>query len=285
MKLLLVGSFGCGNIGDEAAFFSAEKNLVGEKIQAYVNYPTYHTSIAHSEIENFSDYDAMVFSGGNIFHSEYCITANYNYARSAKLKSKPVYLISVGCEDCPDYGLASKLVEISDSSSFRNNFSASKFASTKIHDDLVFLLKPDKIQEKENWIGFTPSGDDMFDIQLLNFLLKSWNVKLMCHVLQPNFDNQEFINILNLYMRSKFYQTKKMVRLVYTTDVNQMLSEYSPCFGVISGRWHGMIFGKINGCRVLPLGGGNKSRIFYEQYGGFEPLKSYDENRLNKFLQ
>lgn len=113
-KLAILGSFGSGNLGDEAAWLSVKHFFMQKNL--YYKYNThifqwgnphltcgYHTDVPYimsdQEIEYFNkEFGALIITGGGIVNEQWGLTKMANFTSFFDKIKVPIYIVSISAE-------------------------------------------------------------------------------------------------------------------------------------------------------------------------------------------
>ena len=304
-RIYLLGAYGYGNIGDEACRVVATEEIkrMFPEVKIEAHHGMLRPIVKRGKCRiNTKRYIACVAGGGGFLY-DYVTPANDNlgYYLGAMKKfidaDKPVYLIGVGTQGkftTRGQRLIKKVLDRCDLITVRSN--EAKFDLIKCgvkkeiwnSADLAFLLEPDKIDrssepflnsETSQKIGIGISVDTLGDSvrvyhpgfnEKIPPLLKKLGLKykLLFYVFDPRFD-------LNF---------AKGGLLIKDTDPKKFLYKVKFVDGMISTRYHGLVFSLLRGIPCISIAdhGDKKHRLIKRI--GYPWMIRYDEISSEKIL-
>lgn len=294
-RVFVVGAYGTRNVGDEAIFDGA-RHQYPNAIQLYINAPRNLPAVeVYSMLRGSNKFraeDTLVIGGGGLLYDAGAIRILVNLAQRAREAGAAVRVERIGCEAArPDYyAVIRELFRLADSVSVRSSISQQivrdicgmeverqeDFALELVGGVPALSVRPGSVLR----IGLVTGGDHMEEIAPLIELVKKFSsdraatpVRFVhiphsaSHISLRN--NDEVVGVKIAAGISGFLDGRQMAftRVPFTDDPMEVLKTYASLNGLITRRFHGLVFAHMMKLPVLGLpGDGAKNTSFIEDH-------------------
>lgn len=294
-RVFIAGAYGTRNVGDEAIFDGA-RLIYPNAIQLYINAPRNLPAVeVYSmlrEPNKFRPQDTLIIGGGGLLYDGGAVRILADLCRKARAAGAAVRIERIGCEAArPEfYNEVRELFALADSISVRSTISqqiayditgrevqrAEDFAT-----ELASQLPSAKRRKSEiPLIGVVTGGDHQENIAPLIEVMKRFSsdrsatpVRFVhiphsaSHIGIRNNDEVVGMNIaaqLDLFLEGRAHGFKC---LRYSDEPLEVLQTYAQLDGLISRRFHGLVFAHMMQLPTLALpGDGKKNTSFIDDH-------------------
>jgi polysaccharide pyruvyl transferase WcaK-like protein len=299
-RVFAYGSYGTNNVGDEAILEGVRK-LYPKCHQFYMNRmrngPGSFPNTALEQKDFFQEGDLLIIGGGGLLYDAPTVKLMADLAETASRAGATVDICRLGCEAASDkycgeisrlFGAAEKItVRSTNSQKIMSNLLGETFP---VEFDFAFNLRPDvpprNSIESEITIGLvTASLDDSSLERICELVVHATRSRAgrkvnIAHFPQSrsyfNEGNNDVIMGERIWIASKMQHAASHVSfrtMPYVDEPIQALAQYINLDGIISSRYHGLIFGNL--CNLPTLGVGKSQ----PKVGGF-----IDDHRSAKLI-
>ena len=294
-RVFVVGAYGTRNVGDEAIFDGARRRYPNA-IQLYINAPRSLPAVeVYSMLRGgnkFRPEDTLVIGGGGLLYDAEAIRIFINLALRAREAGSAVRIERIGCEAAqPDYhDVIIELFRLADSISVRSSTSQQIVrdicgSEVEWQDDFALELAGDLPQSPPRRghiprIGLVTGGDHMEEIgSLIELVLENTSDRAaapvrfvhiphsVSHVALRN--NDEVVGAKIAAGINGFLDGRQnaFIRTPFSDDPQEVLRTYAGLDGLISRRFHGLVFAHMMDLPVLGLpGDGAKNTSFIKDH-------------------
>lgn len=294
-RVFVVGAYGTRNVGDEAIFDGARRRYPNA-IQLYINAPRNLPAVeVYSMLRGgnkFRPEDTLVIGGGGLLYDAEAIRILVNLAQRAREVGAAVRVERIGCEAArPDYhSVITELFRLADSVSVRSSTSQQivrDICGMEVERQEDFALElaggiPARSARQGSVprIGLVTGGDHMEEITPLIELVKEftsdWSATPVRFVHIPHSashialrNNDEVVGAKIAAGIDGFLDGRQMAftRVPFTDEPMEVLKTYAGLNGLITRRFHGLVFAHMMKLPVLGLpGDGAKNTSFIEDH-------------------
>lgn len=290
-RVFVVGAYGTRNVGDEAIFDGARRRYPNA-IQLYINAPRNLPAVeVYSMLRGgnkFRPEDTLVIGGGGLLYDAEAIRIFINLALRAREAGSAVRIERIGCEAAqPDYhDVIIELFRLAESISVRSSTSQQIVRDicgleVEWQDDFALELAADLPQSPPCHgniprIGLVTGGDHMEEIgPLIELVLEHTSDRAaapvrfvhiphsVSHVALRNNDEVVGAQIaagINGFLDGRQHA---FIRTPFSDEPQEVLKTYAGLDGLISRRFHGLVFAHMMNLPVLGLpGDGAKNTSF-----------------------
>jgi polysaccharide pyruvyl transferase WcaK-like protein len=297
-RTFALGAYGTNNVGDEA-IFDGVLTRYPRCIQLYLNFPRHAEGqdVYHllSGPNPFRSEDHLIIGGGGLLYHRDAIQTLVDVARRVRAVGGRVDILRIGCEAAHRdyYDVIRELVGLADTVTVRTTISQEVLESivgnrSTVEPDFAFLLQGTVGQSTTPsttttpLIGLVTSGDPREERQELVRILREQTgpsapggrVRFV-HIphskayLSPlNNDclvGESLWSSIDIFSHSRtlFFSTGQ-----FTNDPTTVLKTYQSLDGVMSARFHGLIFAKLFKIPTLLTSGSTlKNQSFARDFG------------------
>jgi hypothetical protein len=312
-RVFALGAYGTNNVGDEA-IFDGLLTLHPHCVQLYLNFPRHTRSVdAYSVLSGpnpFRSDDRLIIGGGGLLYHREAILTLIDVARRVRSVGGRVDIQRIGCEAAqPEfYDVIRDLVGLANSVTVRTT------VSREILDKIVgsqFDVEPDfalclkvgpsvALPDGTPLVGIVTSGDGREDRQELARIIREQTgpdapggrVRFL-HI--PH--SKAYLSPLNndcvvgealwssidifSHSRSLFYLTQG-----FTNDPRSVLGVYQGLDGVMSVRFHGLIFARLANLPTLVMSGSTlKNQSFIRDFPSDDLFVSRSDEDLRQSFE
>lgn len=294
-RVFIAGAYGTRNVGDEAIFDGA-RVIYPNAIQLYINAPRNLPAVeVYSMLRGpnkFRSQDTLIIGGGGLLYDRGAVRVLVDLCRKARAAGATVRIERIGCEAArPEfYTEVRELFALADAVSVRSTISqqmAHDITGREVQraEDFATELAPRLPQAKRRsseipLIGVVTGGDHQEDITPLIDLIKRFSsdratapVRFVhiphsaSHIGIRNNDEIVGMNIavqVDLFLEGRMHGFQ---RLPYSDEPLDVLQTYARLDGLISRRFHGLVFAHMMRLPTLALpGDGQKNTSFIEDH-------------------
>lgn len=294
-RVFVVGAYGTRNVGDEA-IFDGVRRLYPNAVQLYINAPRNLPAVeVYSMLRGgnkFRSEDTLIIGGGGLLYDAESIRIFINLALRAREAGAVVRIERIGCEAAqPDYhDVIIELLRLADSISVRSSTSQQIVrdicgSEVEWEDDFALELAADLPQSPPRHgsiprIGVVTGGDHMEEIgPLIDLVLEHTSDRAaapvrfvhiphsVSHVAFRNNDEvvgAKIASEINGFLDGRQHA---FIRTPFSDEPQEVLKTYAGLDGLISRRFHGLVFAHMMDLPVLGLpGDGAKNTSFIKDH-------------------
>lgn len=285
-RIFSYGAYGSNNVGDEAILEGVRLHHP-ESIQLHVIHPREGTgaSVDYNEAKEagfFKKGDHLILGGGGLLYSREVVALMTLLARRVTQAGGTVDILRIGCEAAhPDFHDAIReLFSLARIVSVRSSISQKIISDicgieVPFEDDFAMELRPQVASATGSGhdipvIGLVLASIKMPHLQRLakqleRFLyvhVKRRGVRFVLIPHSRSFFDAENNDCITAEILSTFYRNpndfrvEDFVAAPFSADPYEVLKAYSRLDGVISSRYHGLIFANLVGLPTLALSAG-----------------------------
>jgi polysaccharide pyruvyl transferase WcaK-like protein len=315
------GAYGTNNVGDEAIFQGILEEF-GDVIQIFHQRPSHNNAISIGDAVLYTGLfkpgGLLIIGGGGLLYGKEAVETLIQLARNAKARETNVDLLGLGCEAAhEDFFAEIRLLDsLVRNVSVRTRRSAEIYQAItgrmpEVRPDFAMNLSrkiglPARRQERKvPLVGIVTSGDIRDDLRpLIDAMVSNGRGPIGERV---NFvhipHSQSYIDrcnndvIVGQALRCDFWKAanegeiqneSKLSVLPYQNDPMEVLKFYSELDGLISARFHGIVFAEIIGLPTLVLpavpAAAEKNEAFIRDYCGDRVLLCESPRDIAKLL-
>jgi polysaccharide pyruvyl transferase WcaK-like protein len=281
-RVFAYGSFGSNNVGDEA-ILEGIRCLYPRCVQFVSNRPRDgHGEFAQTAIRMpgfFRQGDYLIIGGGGLLYDRPTVTLMANLARAARLAGATVDILRLGCEAAQ----ASYVAEIKRLVSHARHVTVRSSLSREImlrltgrevtvEADFAFLLRPEvaalpRALCEVPTIGLVTATTSLAEIREIAAVIRAHTDKSakplhFVHIPHSrsyfNLENNDRITGEEIWTSAHMHHARDMQAfepLSYEGDPRRLLTRYKTLDGVVSSRYHGLVFAALTDIPALALGG------------------------------
>lgn len=294
-RVFVVGAYGTRNVGDEAIFEGARR-IHANAIQLYINAPRKFPAVEMYSMlrdgNKFSAGDTLVIGGGGLLYDAGAIGILVDLARRARSAGAAVRVERIGCEAArPEYhDVIAGLFRLADSVTVRSSISQQIVRDicgmdVERQEDFALELAGELPPRPERSagvprIGLVTGGDHMEEIGPLMNLVREFTsdraptpvrfVHIPHSVSHVDFrNNDEVVGAKIASGINGFLEGRHLAfsRQPFTDEPLEVLRTYAGLDGLITRRFHGLVFAHMMQLPVLGLpGDGAKNTSFIEDH-------------------
>jgi len=282
-RVIAYGSFGSNNVGDEA-ILEGIKRLYPDCIQIYHNRPRTGEGYLPSQMIGhrpfFTDQDYLILGGGGLLYDRNTVTLMGDLARTALAANATVDILRMGCEAAqPEYSK-----EIMDLFSMARRITLRSTISQEIMYNLTGELYPveydfafnlaeeakrlPRLRSDMMTIGVVTASSSPADLTALAAVIRQHTragakrpVRFV-HIPHSRsyfeVGNNDCVTGQSLWTTCAMHQAADeglFQPWEYDPEPLSVLARYKCLDGVMSSRYHGLIFGQITDTPTLAIGG------------------------------
>lgn len=293
-RVFAMGAYGTNNVGDEA-IFDGIKIEIPDCIPVHIGKSHRKNAVFFEEPLRehnfFRSSDKLIIGGGGLLYDPRAVSVLTRVAQMARKNKATVEILGLGCEAAEKsfYAEILALTNLADRITVRSSISQEIMKkitgrSVERQDDFAFNLSKLNIGPATGSkgpipnIGVVTSGDVLEDIKELCRIIRTFTagarVANFFHIPHSkayfDFRNNDLIvgesiwSSIEIYYESRegHYFTES-----FTVEPSQILSRYRKLDGVISRRYHGLVFSKIMNLPCLAMNSSSlKNRSFVEDH-------------------
>ena len=310
-RVIAYGSFGSNNVGDEA-ILEGIKRFYPDCIQVYHNKVRAGEGYLATQLLGstpfFRSTDYLILGGGGLLYDRGTVTLMIRLARAAKEQGAIVDIVRMGCEAARD-DYAKEIVELFEMArrvTLRSTLSQGIMQKLTgktypVEDDFAFNLEEEarRMPRRKNdipTIGIATASSSRGDIEALAELIKKYtragNREPVRFVHIPHsrsyfeIGNNDCVTSHELWTLCHMHQAEddSLLQLLdYDPEPLSVLQTYRNLDGVMSSRYHGLIFGLITDTPTLAIGGDLiKLRSFIDDHGADSMLVARNMGELEQ---
>jgi len=280
-RVFAYGSFGSNNVGDEAILEGIFR-LYPKCTQFYSNkLRTGRGEFAQAAIEApnfFRPGDYLIIGGGGLLYDRQTVSLMADLAQAARRAGAVVDILRLGCEAAQDSYAAeirrlfSQARHVTVRSSQSQTIMQRLIGKTcPVEVDFAFLLRPQalalpRILQTETTIGLVTATTSLAEVQAIASVIRthtqspSQRVRFV-HIPHSrsyfNLENNDRITGEEIWTSSAMqhaWEETAFEPLAYDGDPIRTLTLYKSLDGVVSSRYHGLVFAKMTEIPALALG-------------------------------
>jgi polysaccharide pyruvyl transferase WcaK-like protein len=280
-RVFAYGSFGSNNVGDEA-ILEGILRLYPKCRQFYSNkLRTGRGEFAQTAIKTqgyFRPGDYLIIGGGGLLYDRPTVSLMADLAQTAKRAGAIVDILRLGCEAAQN-SYASEIrrlvsqarrvtVRSSESREIMQRMLGRDFP---VEFDFAFLLRPEtlalpRLLNDETTIGIVTASTSLADIQAIAGVIKTHTKKAsrrlrFVHIPHSrsyfNLENNDRITAEEIWTSAEMHHAwdeTAFEPLAYDGDQLRVLKRYKSLDGIVSSRYHGLVFAKLTETPALALG-------------------------------
>lgn len=309
MNLYCYGSYGTGNLGDDAIFSGLKNEYYGHACitQIYISKQTHVNGISEEDLllKGFKNGDMLIIGGGGLFHSELNSSNILKMAQDAKSKHMEIIMKSVGLEAVQGEWEKDvrEVMKLCSSISLRSNRSLKLIGKMGFSNpekfvferDLAYNIRPNIAEAKKIFPEFeddlpvigiaTAHNGNMEPIgDYIRHLMTDFNLLHIPHC--KHYTDQENNDLasghllwsnMNIHL---FDRLKRYKRLTFPDDPETLLGIYHLLDGMVGYRYHSFIFSEMAGTKLYGMPCGDKAIGYFEDHPGYKykgPVDSHDD--------
>jgi hypothetical protein len=291
-RVFAMGAYGTNNVGDEA-IFDGIRVEIADCIPIHIGKSTRTNAVffetALREHNFFRSTDRLIIGGGGLLYDPRAINVLIRVAQMALKNKANVEILGLGCEAAQDsfYNEIVMLTKLADRITVRSSISQEiikKITGRLVErqDDFAFNLSRLGIgpstgsMDSVPNIGVVTSGDVLEDVKELCRIIRTYTVgnrvANFFHIPHSkayfDFRNNDVIVGESIWSSIEIHYGAREARYVtepFSADPTQTLSIYKKLDGVVSRRYHGLLFSKIMNVPYLAMNSSSlKNRSFID---------------------
>ncbi|MGY4509109.1 polysaccharide pyruvyl transferase family protein [Bradyrhizobium sp. USDA 3650] len=279
-RVFAIGAYGTNNVGDEAIFDGLSVIFPG-CVPIHIGKSDRPNAVFFEDVlknpEFFQRGDLLIVGGGGLLYDKRAIRLFIELARAVDRAGGKLRILGLGCEAADEayYEDIRELVGLTDTVEVRSSISQEILKritgrEAVFREDFAFFLRS-KINQAEGscddvpHIGIVTSGDYLEDISELCRVIKTFTAtpKVKFHHIPHSrafFDprnndltvGQRVWSSIDVYFgnREQLFFTES-----FSSDPTKVLNRYRKLDGVVSRRYHGLVFSKIVGIPHMGMNG------------------------------
>lgn len=280
-RIFAYGSFGSNNVGDEA-ILEGIRCLYPRCVQFYSNRPRNgagdHAQTAIKTPGYFRPGDYLIIGGGGLLYDRPTVTLMADLARAARLAGATVDVLRLGCEAAQAGYVAEikRLLSHARHVTVRSSLSRALMQRLTgrilpVEADFAFLLRPEVLAYPRQLrevptIGLVTATSSLAEIRALAAIVrvhagKPEEALRFVHIPHSrsyfNLENNDRITGEEIWTSAHMHHAADDTAfepLPYEGDPRRLLAFYKTLDGVVSARYHGLVFAALAEVPALALG-------------------------------